>query len=204
MMITTYNKSPRWRKRWNPYTGSAWRAAKEKNKKTPKIFQSLSIRLIKKFSPLEVIIANKSKKPFPKKGNEKLERIRALRRILKANYEILQQQQSDKIKKEQDDYRSFIDDLENSQDVRKFCENKDNAILLYRALCNNRIISMDNEKEVFISWRNAGSIVAELRDKGEDYLDFYLSGEEGRVDPSVEFLIYSIGWKIVGNTNLVD
>ncbi len=44
------------------------------------------------------------------------------------------------------------------------------------------------------SWRTAGSIVAEIRNKGENYLNFYCSGNEGTVDDEFYFDMKEYGW----------
>jgi hypothetical protein len=57
---------------------------------------------------------------------------------------------------------------------------------LYAALCNNRFIY--DKEEWTCSWRFAASIVADLRNYGEDYLDWYCSGmgnKEGFVAESI-------------------
>jgi hypothetical protein len=52
---------------------------------------------------------------------------------------------------------------------------------LYAAMCNNLFYKED--KEWGCSWRWAGGIVADIRDVGEDYLDFYCSGiSSGDID----------------------
>ena len=45
---------------------------------------------------------------------------------------------------------------------------------LYSSFCNN--LFFKNNEEWSCSWRYAGGIVADLRDIGEDYMDFYCSG----------------------------
>jgi hypothetical protein len=45
---------------------------------------------------------------------------------------------------------------------------------LYAALCNNRFFK--DTEEWTCSWRYAGGIVADLRQRGEDYMSFYCSG----------------------------
>ena len=55
---------------------------------------------------------------------------------------------------------------------------------IYAAMCNNRF--MPNEEWAILSedegymwsatWRCAGKIVADLRNQGEDYMDYYCSG----------------------------
>jgi hypothetical protein len=57
---------------------------------------------------------------------------------------------------------------------------------LYAAMCNNRFFY--GEHEWTCSWRMSGGIVADLRDCGEDYLDYYCSGMinlDGSVGESV-------------------
>jgi len=48
---------------------------------------------------------------------------------------------------------------------------------LYAAMANN--LFYKNEEEWSCSWRYAGGIVADIRDVGEDYMDFYCSGIGG-------------------------
>lgn len=55
---------------------------------------------------------------------------------------------------------------------------------LYAALCNNEFQKQDTwtvlkNNTWACTWRSAGGIVAELRNSGEDYLDFYCSGMGG-------------------------
>jgi hypothetical protein len=45
------------------------------------------------------------------------------------------------------------------------------------------------------SWRYAGGLVADLREQGEDYLDFYCSGGEGRVASDVREALAKLGWE---------
>lgn len=56
------------------------------------------------------------------------------------------------------------------------------------------------------SWRAAGGEVADLRDKGESYLDFYCSGGEGHVKDVVRVALEELGWEPVpesgGNPNI--
>jgi hypothetical protein len=69
---------------------------------------------------------------------------------------------------------------------RRFAED------LYRALCN--IGWFRNGKEWDCTWRSAGGIVADLRDCGEEYIDFYCSGSEGTVTTEVEAELAELGW----------
>ena len=71
---------------------------------------------------------------------------------------------------------------------------------LYAALCNNRFFY--GEEEWTCSWRFAGGLVADLRDCGEDYIDWYCSGmnnKEGYVPESVvteevQLDLMKLGW----------
>lgn len=73
---------------------------------------------------------------------------------------------------------------------------------LYAALCNNRFFY--GNEEWTCSWRFAGGIVADLRDKGEDYMNWYCSGistkegyvSEGVVTEEVSLDLMKLGWII--------
>ena len=64
---------------------------------------------------------------------------------------------------------------------------------LYAALCNNEFIK--NNKECSYSWRTVGGIISHILERG-DYIDWYLSGNEGYVTPEIEKDIADMGWKI--------
>lgn len=66
------------------------------------------------------------------------------------------------------------------------------ATNLYRALCNTQWIR--NDRKSSISWRNAGGIVARLRDLNEEYIDFNCSGDEGVVAEDVAAELRLLGW----------
>jgi hypothetical protein len=66
----------------------------------------------------------------------------------------------------------------------------------YGALCNMRWRSKVDPDIIYsCSWRYAGGIVADLRRKGERYIDFYCSGGEGIVTKRVEKLLGKLGWE---------
>jgi hypothetical protein len=65
---------------------------------------------------------------------------------------------------------------------------------LYAALCNNEFIK-DN-KECSYTWRSVGRIISNILEKG-DYIDWYLSGNEGHITDEVEKDITDMGWRIV-------
>lgn len=65
---------------------------------------------------------------------------------------------------------------------------------LYATLCNNEFIHTVSNDHYSCSWRHAGGLVAAIREKGEDYLDFYCSGNEGNIHNDVLAELVSIGW----------
>lgn len=82
------------------------------------------------------------------------------------------------------------------------CQNDIYAQNLYAALCNN--IFLKNDEEWSCSWRHSGGIVADLRNQGEDYLDWYCSGTdkkriqgyvgEGEITTEISNDLLNIGW----------
>jgi hypothetical protein len=73
---------------------------------------------------------------------------------------------------------------------------------VYANLCNLVWYDYINDEVISSSWRGAGGIVADIRNIGEDYMDFYCSGNEGEVDPEIEELFNANG--IVVFENLYD
>jgi hypothetical protein len=73
---------------------------------------------------------------------------------------------------------------------------------LYACMCNNSFYY--GEEEWGTSWRGAGGIVADLRNCGEDYIDWYCSGmgnKEGYVPESVvtdeiRLDLMKLGWVV--------
>jgi hypothetical protein len=71
---------------------------------------------------------------------------------------------------------------------------------LYAALCNNRFFYGDDEWTC--SWRMSGGIVADIRDCGEDYIDWYCSGmanidgyvSEGHATEEIKLDLMKLGW----------
>lgn len=64
----------------------------------------------------------------------------------------------------------------------------------YSALCNITWKHKGTNEEYSCSWRYSGGLIAEIRNLGEGYLDFYCAGNEGHVDLLVELLMFKIGW----------
>ena len=85
--------------------------------------------------------------------------------------------------------KDLIADIENCPEIMAKIRAEDRyyAQNLYCAWCNMQWCKRDPEnvwpllKEQYwhASWRSSGGIVANLRNKGEDYLDYYCSGIKG-------------------------
>jgi hypothetical protein len=84
------------------------------------------------------------------------------------------------------------ENLASSADVLEAVKDQKTAVDLYRALCN--VDWYKNGISWSCSWRSAGGIVAELRDVGEDYMDFYCSGGEGQVSEKIRALLCNLNW----------
>lgn len=78
--------------------------------------------------------------------------------------------------------------------IAEKCQDPFYARDLYGALCNNRFFK--NDEEWTCSWRHAGGLVADLRNKGEDYMDFYCSGNEGQVTSEIRNDLLNLGWVV--------
>lgn len=94
-------------------------------------------------------------------------------------------------------------DLFKSKEIVNKCIHSDvYSQNLYSCLCNNRFFYGDDEWTC--SWRVAGGIVADLRIKGETYMDWYCSGmsqtqgyvSEGFVTDEVRLDLIKLGWII--------
>lgn len=79
---------------------------------------------------------------------------------------------------------------------------------LYAAMCNNDFIKNDvwpvlTEKKWSCSWRHAGGIIADMRERG-DYIDWYCSGmsdydgyvPEATVTMEIEQDLLKLGWLV--------
>ena len=76
---------------------------------------------------------------------------------------------------------------------------------LYSAMCNN--LFYKNDEEWSCSWRYAGGVVADIRNVGESYIDWYCSGigssHDGYVGEScitdeIRSDLLDLGWTIKG------
>ena len=92
--------------------------------------------------------------------------------------------------------RDLEEDMRNATWFMEKIQDDRYAQNIYAALCNMRwqpqeVWPVLNDEYWTCSWRSAGGIVAELRNKDEDYMDYYCSGmggfagydgDEGRID----------------------
>jgi hypothetical protein len=91
-----------------------------------------------------------------------------------------------------------------SEYITKKCQaSKSYSQNLYAAICNN--LFHKEGKEWSCSWRYSGGIIADLRDVGENYLDFYCSGigsgiegyvGESFVSDEIREDLLKLGWTI--------
>jgi len=70
---------------------------------------------------------------------------------------------------------------------------------VYANLCNLVWYDYINDEVISQSWRGAGGFVAGIRNLGEDYMDFYCSGNEGKVDAEIEKLFNANGIVVFEN-----
>lgn len=115
----------------------------------------------------------------------------------------------------------LIKDIQNSPEIMKKirAEERTYAQNLYAALCNMQWCKRQTwpiltEEYWSASWRSSGGIVADLRNQGEDYMDYYCSGirnidydedinkrwdellyaAEGEVKPHIAEDLDKLGW----------
>ena len=69
------------------------------------------------------------------------------------------------------------------------------AEAMYASLCNMKWKHISSGDIYSCTWRYAGGLIAELRDKGENYLDFYCNGKEGYVREDIIKDLRQLGWK---------
>ena len=73
-------------------------------------------------------------------------------------------------------------------------DDDDYAWEFYAALCNITWKHVESGKIYECTWRYAGGLVAQMRDRGEGYLDFYCSGNEGTVSEEIRIDMNELGW----------
>ena len=81
----------------------------------------------------------------------------------------------------------------------KIEQNAEYAQKMYAALCNTEWGKEDLFERIkgtswSCSWRYAGEMIANIGNRGEDYMDYYASGGEGHVDDEIREDLKTIGW----------
>lgn len=77
--------------------------------------------------------------------------------------------------------RDLYDDVKANAEIMAKLQDDRYAQNVYAALCNMRwqpaeVWPVLSEEYWSCSWRSAGGLVADLRNRGEDYMDWYCSG----------------------------
>ena len=93
---------------------------------------------------------------------------------------------------------TFRERLESYDKIKDY----DFAQKIYANLCNLVWYDYVNDEVITFSWRSSGGFVAGIRQLGEDYMDFYCSGNEGEIDDEIENLFES--WNIVNVKGYYD
>lgn len=90
-------------------------------------------------------------------------------------------------------YKEFERSVEKmlGKDIR---DNDQDATDMWSALANVDWYHPKKHYEVSYSFRSAGSFVADIRDKGECYMDWYCSGPYGQVSDKIEHALRKEGW----------
>ena len=87
---------------------------------------------------------------------------------------------------------AFEIDLLTDSDLLNLVQDETFAKNLYASLCN---VQWVKTAELYgASFRHVAALVAHLRNRGETYLDFYMSGAEGHIFPEIREKLQSLGW----------
>ena len=99
---------------------------------------------------------------------------------------------------------SLENDLLNSEYIKNKCKTSNiYSQNLYAAMANN--LFYKNNEEWSCSWRYAGGVLADIRDVGESYMDWYCSGigsrqdgyvGEGFITDEIRSDLLELGWII--------
>jgi hypothetical protein len=93
---------------------------------------------------------------------------------------------------------TFRERLESYDKIKDY----DFAQKIYANLCNLVWYDYVNDEVITFSWRSSGGFVSGIRQLGENYMDFYCSGDEGEIDDEIEKLFES--WNIVNVKGYYD
>ena len=87
------------------------------------------------------------------------------------------------------DPEPFLNDL---RSLHERLEDDDFARRVYAALCNTDWRRGD--AEFWCTFRQAAELIAEIRGRGESYLDFYWSMHAGEIADAVRVALGELGW----------
>jgi len=90
--------------------------------------------------------------------------------------------------------RSLEYDLMASEVIREKVLEEAYSFALYGALCNNNWYKPSTGQHWHGSWRHNGDVVAGLVSANGCYLDYYCTGNEGKVDPEIQKDLEELGW----------
>jgi hypothetical protein len=185
--VGKFVKGPCWYKRWSKI-GPAYYRAQELGKPIPKLFRRLQDKLWdERFA--RAAATGKKKRLRSRPEESKLLRTLRIRKQLAGFASAMAA------------YRrpthDLFEEMKASPEVAAFVANRERACELYAALCNVDWIKSSDDEPWGCSWRSAGSKVAYLRQKGEYYMDFYCSGNEGIVSAAVADLLKGLGWTAI-------
>jgi hypothetical protein len=97
-----------------------------------------------------------------------------------------------------EEMKSLDYDMQRDSNIVQKVKDDDYAAKLYGSLTNITWIHKETNTNWTGSFRHVGGIVADLRprkrDYSEDYLDWYMSSEEGVVNLEIEDDLNKIGW----------
>jgi hypothetical protein len=88
-------------------------------------------------------------------------------------------------------------ELAASTELRRKVADRAYADRLYASLCNikwRKKGDLGEGNAWGFTWRGAGGMVAQLRNVGETYIDFYCAGNEGHVAPDIAADLDALGW----------
>ena len=91
--------------------------------------------------------------------------------------------------------RSLEYDLRTSEAIGEKVLVASYAAALYGTLCNNTFLK-EGKEPWSGSWRYVGDLVSGLVTGSGDYMEYYASGNEGKVDPEVQEDLLNLGWVV--------
>ena len=99
-----------------------------------------------------------------------------------------------KTAEKKEEVRSLDYDLQRDTVIVEKVKDNEYAAKLYGSLTNALWVFKETDTRWTGSFRAVGGLVADLRPFGEDYLEFYMSSDEGVIDSEIEKDLNRIGW----------